>query len=381
MKILCIVGTRPNFMKIAPIINQMKKYNSAHFPKKIFEYLLVHTGQHYDCNMSDSFFKDLEIPSPNIHLGVGSGTHSEQTGKIMIAFENVCFKEKPDLIIVVGDVNSTLACSITVAKLCIPIAHVEAGLRSFDRTMPEEINRLVTDSLSDFLFTTCRGANENLKKEGIPENNIYLVGNVMIDTLYKYRNLAELKIEKFKNLKKKDYVLLTLHRPSNVDNKKTLQEIIESLVEISKEIPIIFPAHPRTQKMIERFEFYNFFHKSLNYHFSQMKGIFLLTPLPYLEFLYLMANAKFILTDSGGIQGETTALGIPCLTLRENTEYPITIEEGTNILVGIDKEKIINESLNILNGKAKIGKIPELWDGKAAKRIIEILINKYIDQK
>ena len=381
MKIILVAGARPNFMKVDPIMNEMEEYNSKQTSKRNSKYILVHTGQHYDYNMSDSFFKDLEIHPPDIHLGVGSGTHGQQTAKIMVAFENVCFEEKPDLVIVVGDVNSTLACSITAAKLCIPIAHVEAGLRSFDRTMPEEINRIVTDSLSDFLFTTCRGANENLKKEGISDNKIYFVGNVMIDTLLKYKNLAESKIKKFSNLKKKEYALLTLHRPSNVDNKKTLQEITEALVEISKKIPIIFPAHPRTQKMIERFEFSNFFQKHLSSHLPQMKGIYLLAPLPYLEFLHLMAKAKFILTDSGGIQEETTVLGIPCLTLRENTERPVTIKEGTNILVGTNKEKIINESLNILNGKGKIGRIPELWDGKAANRIIEILKKKYIDQK
>jgi len=375
MKIILVVGARPNFIKIAPIINEMDKYNAKHSRSKNFNYLLVHTGQHYDDNMSNSFFKNLEIPQPHIYLGVGSGTHAEQTAKIIIAFEKVCLEEKPNLVIVVGDVNSTLACSLVAAKLCIPVAHIEAGLRSFDRKMPEEINRIITDSLSDYLFTTCRDANENLEREGIPRTKIYFVGNVMIDTLIKYTELAKSKIKKFDYLKKKDYILLTLHRPSNVDNKKKLIEIFEALNYISKEIPIIFPAHPRTQKKIEEFVFSDYFQKSPINNLAHTKSIYLISPLSYLEFLYLMNNAKFVLTDSGGVQEETTVLGIPCLTLRENTERPVTIKEGTNILVGTDKEKIIEESFNILKGKGKIGKIPELWDGKASQRIISILQN------
>jgi len=376
MKILCVAGARPNFMKIAPIINQMEKYNSAHSPQKIFEYLLVHTGQHYDDNMSDYFFKDLQMPPPDIYLGIGSGTHAEQTAKIMIRFEKACFQENPDLVIVVGDVNSTLACSIVAAKLLIPVAHVEAGLRSFDRTMPEEINRVITDSLSEYLFTTCQDANENLKKEGIPENKIHLVGNVMIDTLLKSKELANSKIKKFNKLKKEDYGLLTLHRPSNVDNKRIIHEIFEALTEISKKIPIIFAAHPRTKKMIKEFGLSYYFQKTLNFDLPRIKGIYIIPPLSYLEFLYLMDSAKLVLTDSGGIQEETTVLGIPCLTLRENTERPITIKEGTNILVGSNKDKIIKESFTILNDKGKTGKIPEFWDGKASQRILNILLKE-----
>lgn len=376
MKILCVVGARPNYMKIAPILEKMDKYNLAHPPPKVFEYLLIHTGQHYDDNMYSTFFNDLQIPPPDIYLGVGSGSHAEQTAKIMIKFEQVCISEKPDLVIVVGDVNSTLSCSVVAAKLLIPTAHVEAGLRSFDRTMPEEINRIITDSLSKYLFTTCRDANKNLKKEGHSEDRIYFVGNVMIDSLLRFKKLATLKIKSFEELKKKEYGLLTLHRPSNVDNKNTFKDISEALVEVSKKIPIIFPAHPRTQKKIEEFGFSNFFQKNLEFNHPQKKGVYIIPPLSYLEFLYLMDNAKLVLSDSGGIQEETTVLGIPCLTLRENTERPITIKEGTNILVGTNKNKIIKESFNILDGKGKTGKIPELWDGKASQRILNILLKE-----
>ncbi|MCK4828068.1 UDP-N-acetylglucosamine 2-epimerase (non-hydrolyzing) [bacterium] len=378
MKIILTVGARPNFMKILPIKIEMEKFNAKHPGYNRFNYLLVHTGQHYEENMSGSFFRDLNIPPPHTYLGVGSGTHAEQTAKIMIEFEKVCSKEKPHLVIVVGDVNSTLACSLVTAKLCIPLAHIEAGLRSFDRKMPEEINRVITDSLSDFLFTTCRDANKNLEKEGISRRKIYFAGNVMIDTILKYRKLANSKKQKLKDLKKKEYALLTLHRPSNVDNIETLQEIFEALDYISKKIPIIFPVHPRTFKKIKEFGFSAFFQSYQISNTPQIRGICLLPPLPYLEFLNLMDNAKFVLTDSGGIQEETTFLNVPCLTLRENTERPVTIKEGTNILVGNNKEKIIEEFFNILNGKYKIGKIPELWDGKAAERIINVLLEKII---
>lgn len=376
MKIILVVGTRPNFMKILPIIVEMEKFDAKNSGRSKFDYLLVHTGQHYDDNMSGSFFRDLNIPQPHVYLGVGSGTHAEQTAKIMIEFEKVCIKKKPHLVIVVGDVNSTLACSLVAAKLWIPSAHVEAGLRSFDRKMPEEINRVITDSLNDFLFTTCRDANKNLEKEGISRRKIYFVGNVMIDAILKYKKFADSKMKKFKNLKKKEYALLTLHRPSNVDNKKTLQEIFEVLDYISKKILIIFPAHPRTFNKIKEFGFSAFFQKYKISYTPPTRGICLLPPLPYLEFLSLMDNAKFVLTDSGGIQEETTVLKVPCLTLRKNTERPITIKEGTNILVGNEKEKIIEESFNILNGKYKIGKIPELWDGRAAERVVNILQEK-----
>lgn len=380
IKLLIIVGARPNFIKIAPLMEEIKKY------RKI-KPVLVHTGQHYDDKMSDLFFEDLGLPRPNVYLGVGSGTQAVQTAKIMIKFEKVLVKEKPDLIIVVGDVNSTLACSIVAAKLCIPVAHVEAGLRSFDRTMPEEINRIVTDSLSDFLFTTCEDANQNLRKEGVPENKIYFVGNVMIDTLLKHRErakksniLKKLGIEKGtlidKYELKTNYAVLTLHRPSNVDNKDTFQNILEALKIVSREIPIIFPIHPRTKKQIKKFGFYNYlFFPSLNSTnpMNLKNSINCIDPVGYFDFLHLMANSKLALTDSGGIQEETTILGIPCLTIRANTERPVTITQGTNVLVGTDKEKIVTESLNILNGGGKIGRIPKLWDGKAAERIVEIL--------
>lgn len=360
-----IAAARPNFMKIAPLYHALCHQDWA-------EPWIVHTGQHYDLNMSDAFFQDLGLPEPHVHLGVGSGTHAEQTGRVMMAYEKVLMEKRPELVVVVGDVNSTLACSIVAAKLCIPLAHVEAGLRSFDRTMPEEINRIVTDSLSDFLFTTCEDANENLKQEGVPEERIYFVGNVMIDTLIKYKAKAE--VEANIKVDEKDYALLTLHRPSNVDDSKIFRNILEALQGVSKKIPIIFPAHPRTQKQIKSFgyeKYFNFIKLNVVNSINTKNSINLINPLAYLEFLNLMANAKFVLTDSGGIQEETTILDIPCLTLRENTERPITIKEGTNVLVGTDKHKIITESLNILNDSGKSGKIPKLWDGQAARRVVQ----------
>jgi len=386
MKIVLVCGARPNFMKIVPIVRELR-YRMLRKKKKMnLNYILVHTGQHYDDEMSKIFFEDLRLPKPDIYLGVGSGTHAEQTANIMIAFEKVCLEEKPDLVVVVGDVNSTLACSIVAAKLCIPIAHVKAGLRSFDRSMPEEINRVITDSLSHFLFTTCENANQNLKKEGIPEERIFFVGNVMIDTLIKFKEKAKKsKILESLNLVGyrtsslnpsyfiRDYAILTLHRPSNVDNKETFQRIIKVLKKISKYIPIIFPIHPRTYKMIHKFSLKGdfTFHKSNSV--TVTNSINIIRPLGYLDFLQLMSNAKFILTDSGGIQEETTILNIPCLTLRENTERPVTVREGTNTIVGTDPQKIISESIKILEGQPKIGRIPKLWDGKAAERIVNIL--------
>ncbi len=375
MKVINIVGARPNFMKIAPIVEEMNKY-----PDKISQ-ILLHTGQHYDNTMSQLFFQDLGITQPDVYLGVGSRSHAEQTARIMVKFEKVCIREMPDLILVVGDVNSTLACSIIAAKLCIAIAHVEAGLRSFDRTMPEEINRLVTDALSEYLFTSCEDANENLMREGIPKEKIYFVGNVMIDTLLKYReesNRSRIfeKLGLNKNSRAKPYALLTLHRPSNVDDRKVFRNILEVLRVISREIPIIFPAHPRTKKQIKLFGYEKYFSfmdlNSMN-SIGLKNSINLLDPLSYLEFLNLISNAKIVLTDSGGIQEETTVLGIPCLTLRENTERPVTVRQGTNIIVGTNKERIITETFKILNGQYKIGSVPPLWDGKAAQRIVRVL--------
>jgi len=362
MKILNVVGARPNFIKIAPIIEEMKKYPQINS-------VLVHTGQHYDNEMSNIFFKDLTLPTPDSYLRVGSGTHAAQTAKIMIKFEKVVVKENPDLILVVGDVNSTLACTLVGVKLNIPIAHVEAGLRSFDRTMPEEINRLVTDSLATYLFTTCKDANKNLEREGIPEEKIFFVGNVMIDTLLKYKEKAMLSnlLNKL-NLKEKNFTILTLHRPSNVDNENNLINILEALNEIQQSIKIIYPIHPRTKKRIKEF--------NLEDKIQNMKNVILTGPIGYIDFLSLVIHSKFVMTDSGGLQEETTFLNIPCLTLRENTERAITTEIGTNLIVGIDPERIIKESMNILNGNKKVGKIPPLWDGKASERIVKILLEK-----
>ena len=360
MKVFLVVGARPNFMKIAPIYEEMKKYPDEFNP------LIIHTEQHYDNEMSRVFFEDLELPEPDIYLGVGPGSHAVQTAKVMIEFEKVLFRDHPDLVVVVGDVNSTLACSLVASKLLIPVAHVEAGLRSFDRTMPEEINRLVTDSLSDYLFTTCEDANENLKREGISEEKVFFVGNTMVDTLLKFKDrYGPTSILSRTRAKKKGYALLTLHRPSNVDDERNFTAIINALEEIQAKIKIIFPVHPRTKKQIKNM--------NLEDKFANMQNFILTEPLGYLDFMSLLTHSKFVLTDSGGIQEETTVLGIPCLTLRENTERPITVKEGTNVIVGVDKERIVEESLKILNGNGKIGKTPKFWDGKAAQRIVKIL--------
>ena len=349
MKILNVVGARPNFMKIAPIVEKMKQTPEL-------ESILVHTGQHYSEGMSDVFFRDLEIPAPDVYLGVGSGTHAEQTARIMIEFEKVCVEQHPDLVLVVGDVNSTMACTIVAAKLLVPVAHVEAGLRSFDRSMPEEINRVVTDALASILFTTSRDADENLKREGVDASKIYFVGNVMIDTLLKHsKKAAALEMDK-----PKQYALVTLHRPSNVDDAKVLGSILEAINEISKTIPVLFPIHPRTAKSIRDFGL-------------SMNGIRTMDPLGYLEFLHLEANATVVLTDSGGLQEETTILGVPCITLRNNTERPVTITQGTNNLVGTGKERILEAFRHIMNGPQKPSSPPEFWDGHAAERIVRVL--------
>jgi len=359
MKILNIVGARPNFMKIAPIHRLMMKSDA-------FQPILTHTGQHYDRIMSKIFFDELELPEPDIYLGVGSGSHAQQTGEVMMKLEQVMTEHKPDMILVVGDVNSTLAASLVASKLCVPIAHVEAGLRSFDRSMPEEINRIVTDSLAELLFITEESGRINLRKEGVPERKIFFVGNVMIDSLLYYRKkAADSRILAQFNLDSAPYTLLTLHRPSNVDDPTQFKRILDALEVIQKEIPIIFPIHPRSKKMIGKFEF--------TQQVEAMKNLQLVDPLGYLDFLHLMDHATLVLTDSGGIQEETTVLGIPCLTLRENTERPVTIDVGTNVLVGMDPDKIIAEALNILSGKRKVGAIPELWDGNSASRIVRVL--------
>ena len=377
-KVFIVVGARPNFIKAIALLKDFKKH-----PK--FNPILVHTGQHYDEEMSKSFFDDLRLPEPDIYLGVGSGTHAEQTGNIMIKFERVCFELKPDIVVTVGDVNSTIACALVAAKIYVPVAHVEAGLRSFDRTMPEEINRLLTDQISDYLFTTCKEANMNLKAEGIPESKIFFVGNVMIDTLLNHIEAAEkssilknLGLKKNSNVKK--YAILTLHRPSNVDNPVILKGIFTALNKLSKEIIIIFPAHPRTIKQIKNFKLEEMITYVDNISSNKLdktrQQILAILPLGYLDFLSLMSNATLLLTDSGGIQEETTVLGIPCLTLRNNTERPITVKKGTNIVVGNTYDKIIKAAMAVLkNGIPKKG-IPKYWDGKAAERIIKVLASK-----
>jgi len=361
IKILNIVGARPNFMKIAPIVREMWRRSDE------FQPLIIHTGQHYDEAMSDSFFVDLGIPAPDFHLEVGSHSHAVQTAKIMTAFEPIVLAEKPDWVLVVGDVNSTIACALVCAKLGVKVAHVEAGLRSRDRTMPEEINRILTDAISDLLLTTSEDADENLKQEGVADDKIKFVGNVMIDSLF--YNLEKSKLSKAREnlgLIDKDYAVLTLHRPSNVDEKEIFSGLLDALIEIGEKIPVVFPVHPRTKANIEKFGFAERVANS---------NIRLIEPLGYLDFMNLYSGAKLVLTDSGGLQEETTALGIPCLTLRENTERPITIELGTNQLVGTNPEKIKQAAFEILENPAKTdAKIPPLWDGHAAERICDALL-------
>jgi UDP-N-acetylglucosamine 2-epimerase (non-hydrolysing) len=377
LKWLIVGGARPNFMKIAPLIKEINQYNEYRDKEQpgIIP-ILVHTGQHYDDRMSKVFFDDLGLPKPDIDLGIGSASHAVQTAKIMIEFEKICLEAKPDLVIVVGDVNSTLACSLVAVKLGIKVAHIEAGLRSFDRSMPEEINRIVTDSVSDYLFTTCEDANKNLVGEGMSEDKIYFVGNLMVDTLLSHKEKAD-KSHILETLKLtngngvKDYALMTLHRPSNVDVRETFEGIIGPIHELSNKILVIFPAHLRTQKQINAFGMEKYFYNSTLQGNSD--GISLIDPLGYLDFLKLMANAKLVLSDSGGIQEETTILGIPCLTIRENTERPVTVTEGTNELVGTNSDKIISYAEDILLNEGKAGRIPALWDGNAANRIVRIL--------
>lgn len=368
MKIINVVGARPNFMKMAPIIEVMNRYPEH------FRHLLVHTGQHYDECMSRAFFEDLGIPRPDVDLEVGSGSHAEQTARIMVAFEKVCLDQRPDLVIVVGDVNSTMACSITAKKLGIKVAHVEAGLRSRDMSMPEEINRLCTDILCDYLFTTDPLADANLRAEGVDEEKIHFVGNVMIDTLLKHRDLAaRLELIETLGLAPGAYATLTLHRPSNVDDRDTLAGILEALSEIASELPIVFPIHPRTRQRVEQF--------GLSRHLScgdRVRGVWATESMGYLEFLHLNINARMVLTDSGGLQEETTVLGVPCITLRHNTERPITCIQGTNRLAGNRKEAIIEAAREVLAGRTPVGRIPERWDGRAAERIVQVLLEREV---
>ena len=361
MKVFLIAGARPNFMKIAPIYRETLNHDEV-------QCRIVHTGQHYDYEMSQAFFEDLELPKPDFFLGAGSGSHAVQTSKIMVAFEELCQKEKPDLVIVVGDVNSTLACSIVAKKLLIQVAHVEAGLRSCDLTMPEEINRIVTDSISNYFFVTEESGVNNLIREGRPKHAIHFVGNVMIDNLfYQLKNLASDNGNRFSTFKlkqeKNGYVFLTMHRPSNVDKKENFEEIATALNTIAQERPILFPAHPRTRKMMEKFDI-------------KLSGnISLLPPLGFTESLFLWKDAILVMTDSGGLQEETTALGVPCVTLRENTERPITIEIGTNVLGGIGKKTILTAYRQCLDNWGKRHSVPRLWDGKASERIWKVIIS------
>lgn len=347
-------------MKVAPIVAAMKKR-----PNK-FKPLVVHTGQHYDTAMSDTFFTDLELPEPDMHLGVGSGTHAAQTAAVMQRFEPVIIEQNPDWVMVVGDVNSTLACALVCVKLGNKVAHVEAGLRSRDRTMPEEINRLLTDQISDLLFTTSEDADRNLLAEGIPAERIRFVGNVMIDSLIK--NLERARQSTIKSrlgLAEGSYAVLTLHRPSNVDNRQTFEGILDALEAISRSLPIVFPVHPRTRKTIAEL--------GLSKRVEVITDLRLIDPLGYLDFLNLYSTARMVLTDSGGIQEETTALGIPCLTLRHNTERPVTVELGTNVIVGTDPQRIISAANAALNGINNSSRQVPLWDGHAAERIVDAL--------
>ena len=358
MKIAAVVGARPNFVKIAPIIRELNT-------RPGMSTTLIHTGQHYDGPMSDSFFANLELPSPAVNLHVQAPSAVAQIAEIMLRLEPVLASDRPDLVLVVGDVNSTLAGALTANKLGIRLAHVEAGLRSFDRTMPEEINRVLTDSMSDLLFTTEPAANENLAREGIPSDRIHFVGNVMIDTLFRYRERARASSAlQTLAVKARDYSLLTLHRPSNVDSEDALRPLLAAVARIQAEAPVVFPVHPRTRRHLER----------LNGHMPAMANLRLVDPLPYLDFVQLMANARCVLTDSGGIQEETTALGVPCLTLRLNTERPITVSRGTNRVVGVEPDAIYAHWRRVVDGQWPSGELPELWDGKAAPRIVDILL-------
>jgi UDP-N-acetylglucosamine 2-epimerase (non-hydrolysing) len=375
MRIIVVAGARPNFMKVAPVIKELSSVRET-------ETVIVHTGQHYDKEMSKNFFKDLEIPRPHLFLGVGSGSHAEQTAKIMISFEEVLLQKKAELVIVVGDVKSTLACALVAVKHGVKIAHIEAGLRSFDKSMPEEINRIVTDAISDFLFVTEESAILNLSREGVPKEKIFFVGNVMIDTLLQYREKArhsdilnKIGLNSTSN-SVLDYAVFTLHRPSNVDDKGKFMEIIDAVREISEAVPVVFPAHPRTMKHIKDFgyeEYFKISEDSLSYKVAE-RGIHCIGPLGYLDFLHLTSLAKLVLTDSGGVQEETTILGVPCVTIRENTERPITVTHGTNRIAGTEKLSIINESFDALRNRNAKTAIPPLWDGNAAKRVIAILL-------
>ncbi|MBX3237314.1 MAG: UDP-N-acetylglucosamine 2-epimerase (non-hydrolyzing) [Nitrospiraceae bacterium] len=366
MKVLNVVGARPNFMKIAPLIREMRKHPGI-------TPLLVHTGQHYDVKMAGQFFEDLQIPLPDVSLDVGSGTHAVQTAEVMKRMEPILERERPDLVLVVGDVNSTMAAALTAVKLHIPVAHVEAGLRSGDRSMPEEINRIVTDAVSDYLFVTEESGTRNLMAEGVPKSKVFEVGNVMIDSLEASRRLwGQSTILTRLGLQRSQYAVTTLHRPSNVDNMTILRGLVESLLEVGRRLPVIFPIHPRTKKALEAMG-----ELGPGLYFgpppTPVKGVHCMDPIGYLDFMSLVANARLVLTDSGGIQEETTVLGVPCLTLRENTERPVTVTHGTNRVIGSSPKRILEETGNALDLPVRSLPPPPLWDGHASERIVRVL--------
>ena len=359
-QVTIIAGARPNFMKIAPIIHEIINLREA---GTAIDYRLIHTGQHYDKNMSGDFFEQLEIPPPHNNLECGGGSQAVQTANIMIAFEKELEENPTDLVLVVGDVTSTMACAIVAQKSHTKVAHVEAGIRSMDWSMPEEINRLVTDSITNYFFTTSQTANQHLKESGVDKENIYFVGNTMIDTLLKQRpNFIKPQLWNDLNLQTKNYCVITLHRPANVDEEHKLKEIINEIINNSENMPLVFPMHPRTAAIFKRLK--------INH-----PRLHILPPLSYLEFNYLVERSKVVITDSGGITEETTVMGVPCMTLRDNTERPETILEGTNELIGTDSKAIAPAFKKLLSDKWKVGKVPELWDGKTAKRIVDILTN------
>lgn len=358
-KILSVVGARPNFIKIAPVDKAFRKYGKA------VSHKICHTGQHFDDCMSKVFFDDLKMPRPDFYLGIGGGSHASQTARIMLELEQVFKAEDPDLVIVPGDVNSTLAAALVASKMGIPIAHIEAGLRSFDNSMPEEINRIITDVVSDYLFVTEHSGIKNLRDEGIDNEKIYFVGNTMIDTLEAHYDLIEdSPVVENMGLTKGNYILATFHRPTNVDDKEGLKALMHTLEQLANKRKLVFPVHPRTRRNIRDHGLEN----------NIPKNLILTQPLGYIEFLSLMRYAELVITDSGGIQEETTYMGVQCITVRKNTERPVTIDVGTNHLVGTDPEKVEKIALDILDGIVKPGRIPELWDGKAAKRITEIIV-------
>jgi UDP-N-acetylglucosamine 2-epimerase (non-hydrolysing) len=355
MKIIAVCGARPNFMKIAPLLWEIDRRTGI-------EAVLVHTGQHFDQRMSELFFEDLRLPRPDVNLEVGPGSHAVQTAEVMKRFEPIVQEQNPDVVLVVGDVNSTIACALTAVKLNVPVAHVESGLRSFDRSMPEEINRVLTDAISQWLFVSEPSGVENLRNEGVPEERIHLVGNVMIDTLLACRERFEQsRVLEALGLQAGGYALLTLHRPANVDDPAVLGGLLRALERLQRELPIVFSVHPRTRKSLAQMRLDGL---------SQLR---LIEPQGYLDFMKLTAHARMVLTDSGGIQEETTALGVPCLTMRNNTERPITVTQGTNVLVGLDPERIVSVGLQTLRNPPRKGRVPDFWDGHAARRILEVL--------